>query len=294
MKIIPNNPNSDFVCFVEGVDISKGISLSDSNKIDKLINKYAVVVFRDQLITDEQQIEFTELFGKIEKPGNNSSVQKGKDRRLSSKMADVSNITKSSTVNDRNDPTRIFNLGNRLWHSDSSYKKIPAKYSLLSARTVAKKGGNTEFADMRAAYDKLDKNLKATIKDMVCEHSLIYSRQRLGFDMKTELSDREYKNFTPVLQPLLRIIPMTKRKLIYLSSHIGKIRGWLREDSMCFINDLMEHATAKKFVYIHKWKKNDLVIWDNRQVMHRVRHFDDTKEYRDMRRTTILGEEKLN
>ena len=163
----------------------------------------------------------------------------------------------------------------------------------MSARTVAKKGGNTEFADMRAAYDKLDKNFKSIIKDMVCEHSLIYSRQRLGFDMKTELSDREYKNFTPVLQPLLRIIPMTKRKLIYLSSHIGKIRGWLREDSMCFINDLMEHATAKKFVYIHKWKINDLVIWDNRQVMHRVRHFNDTKEYRDMRRTTILGEEKL-
>ena len=174
MKIIPNNPNSDFVCFIEGVDISKGISLSDANKIDKLINKYAVVVFRDQLITDEQQIEFTELFGKIEKPGNNSSIQKGKDRRLSSKMADVSNITKSSKVNGKNDPTRIFNLGNRLWHSDSSYKKIPAKYSLLSARTVAKKGGNTEFADMRAAYDKLDKNLKSTIKDMVCELSLIH------------------------------------------------------------------------------------------------------------------------
>ena len=128
---------------------------------------------------------------------------------------------------------------------------------------------------------------------MVCEHSLIYSRQRLGFDMRTELSDLEYKNFTPVLQPLVRKIPMTKRKLIYLSSHIGKIKGWLREDSMCFINDLIEHATTKRFVYIHKWKINDLVIWDNRQVMHRVRHFDDTKEYRDMRRTTILGEEKL-
>ena len=136
MKIIPNNPNSDFVCFVEGVDISKGISLSDSNKIDKLINKYAVVVFRDQLITDEQQIGFTELFGKIEKPGKNSSVQKGKDRRLSSKMADVSNITKSATVNDRNDPTRIFNLGNRLWHSDSSYKKISGGRIIHSDRKI--------------------------------------------------------------------------------------------------------------------------------------------------------------
>ena len=293
MKVMPYKKNSDFVCFIEGIDISKNISSSNVYKLDKLINKYAVVVFRNQLLTDQQQIKFTELFGKIEKPGNNSSVQKNKDRRLSSKMADVSNITKSSKVNNKNDPTRIFNLGNRLWHSDSSYKKIPAKYSLLSARTVADKGGNTEFADMRAAYDKLDDKSKSIIKDMICEHSLIYSRQRLGFDMRTELSDAEYRNFAPVLQPLVRKIPMTKRKLIFLSSHIGKIKGWLREDSMCFINDLIEHATTKRFVYIHKWKINDLVIWDNRQVMHRVRHFDDTKEYRDMRRTTILGEEKL-
>tara|TARA_Y100000588_G_C13460448_1_gene588150 strand:- start:139 stop:477 length:339 start_codon:yes stop_codon:yes gene_type:complete len=111
--------------------------------------------------------------------------------------------------------------------------------------------------------------------------------------MNEELSSEELNNFVPVEQPLVREIPMTKRKLIYLSSHIGKIRGWLRVDSMCFINDLIEYATKPEFVYIHKWKKNDLIIWDNRQTMHRVRHFEDTTEYRDMRRTTVLGEEKL-
>jgi len=285
--------NSDFICFVSKIDLSKNISNSNVKKIDKLINKYAVLVFRDQVITDQQQVKFTELFGKIEEPGNNSSVAKSKNRRLSKKISDVSNINKNSKTYKKNDPVRLFNLGNRLWHSDSSYKKIPAKYSLLSARSISKEGGNTEFADMRAAYDNLDRKFKSKIKNIVSEHSLIYSRQRLGFDINKELSSEEIKNFLPVKQPLVRKIPMTKRKLIYLSSHIGKIRGWVREDSMCFINDLIEYATKPEFVYIHKWQKNDLIIWDNRQTMHRVRHFEDTKEYRDMRRTTVLGEEKL-
>ena len=285
--------NSDFICFVSKIDLSKNISNSNVKKLDKLINKYAVLVFRDQVITDKQQVKFTKLFGKIEEPGNNSSVAKSKNRRLSKKIADVSNIDKNSKTYKKNDPVRLFNLGNRLWHSDSSYKKIPAKYSLLSARSISKEGGNTEFADMRAAYDNLDRKFKSKIKNMVSEHSLIYSRQRLGFDMNKELNSEEIKNFLPVKQPLVRKIPTTKRKLIYLSSHIGKIRGWVREDSMCFINDLIEYATKPEFVYIHKWKKNDLIIWDNRQTMHRGRHFEDTKEYRDMRRTTVLGEEKL-
>ena len=293
MKIKPFKKNSDFVCFIENIDLSKSISSINANKLDQLINKYAVLVFRGQSINDEQQIKFTELFGKIEEPGNNSTVAKTKDRRLSNKLVDVSNIDKNARVFKKNDPIRLFNLGNRLWHSDSSYRKVPAKYSLLSSRSVSKEGGNTEFADMRAAYDNLNRKLKSKIKDIVCEHSLIYSRQRLGFDMNKELNSEEIKNFTPVKQPLVRKVPMTKRKLIYLSSHIGKIRGWVRADSMCFINDLIEHATKSKFVYVHKWKKNDLVIWDNRQTMHRVRHFDDTREYRDMRRTTVLGEEKL-
>ena len=143
MKIKPFKKNSDFVCFVENIDLSKSISNISANKLDQLINKYAVLVFRGQNINDEQQIKFTELFGKIEEPGNNSTVAKIKDRRLSNKLADVSNIDKNSRVFKKNDPIRLFNLGNRLWHSDSSYKKIPAKYSFLSSRSVSKEGGNT-------------------------------------------------------------------------------------------------------------------------------------------------------
>ena len=285
--------DSDFVAFVNDIDLTKSLLEKDALKLDKLINQYAVLIFRNQNVSDEQQIKFTELFGKIEESGVKSNITKPDARRLSTKIADVSNIDKNSKVFKHNDPRRIFNLGNRLWHSDSSFKKIPAKYSILSGRTVSKKGGNTEFADMRAAYDSLNLKMKNEINDLICMHSLIYSRQRLGFDMTKELSKDEIKNFTPVEQPMVRIIPMTQRKLIYLSSHIGKIKGMLRPDSMCLVDDLIEYATKSKFVYIHKWKRNDIVMWDNRQTMHRVRHFDDTKEYRDMRRTTVLGEERL-
>ncbi len=293
MNIHTLDKNSDFVAFVNNIDISKNISKTQAEQLDKIINKYAVIVFRNQKITDDQQIKFTEMFGKIEESGSKSNITKPKDRRLSTKLADVSNIDKNLKVFNRDDPRRIFNLGNRLWHSDSSFKKIPAKYSLLSAKSISIEGGNTEFADMRAAYDKLDNKVKSKIDNLICEHSLIYSRQRLGFDMTDKNNTIEINNFTPVEQPLVRTIPMTKRKLIYLSSHIGKIKGWIRPDSMCFINDLIEYSTSAEFVYVHKWKKNDLIMWDNRQTMHRVKDFDDTKEFRDMRRTTVLGDEKL-
>ena len=293
MNIHPLDKNSDFVAFVNNIDISKNISKTQAEQLDKIINKYAVIVFRNQKITDDQQIKFTEKFGKIEESGSKSNITKPKDRRLSTKLADVSNIDKNLKVFNRDDPRRIFNLGNRLWHSDSSFKKIPAKYSLLSAKSISIEGGNTEFADMRAAYDKLDNKVKSKIDNLICEHSLIYSRQRLGFDMTDKNNTIEINNFIPVEQPLVRTIPMTKRKLIYLSSHIGKIKGWIRPDSMCFINDLIEYSTSAEFVYVHKWKKNDLIMWDNRQTMHRVKDFDDTKEFRDMRRTTVLGDEKL-
>ncbi len=293
MIVKTHRKNSDFVAFVNNIDLTKTLSKKVASKLDKLINKYAVLVFRNQNISDEQQVRFTELFGKIEESGLKSNITKPDQRRLTTKIADVSNIDKNSKIFKKKDPRRIFNLGNRLWHSDSSFKKIPAKYSILSGRSVSKKGGNTEFADMRAAYDGLGEGLKKEIVNFVCLHSLIYSRQRLGFDMSHELSAKEMKNFIPVEQPLIRTIPMTGRKLIYLSSHIGKIKGMIRPDSMCLIDDLIEYATKSKFVYVHKWKQNDIVMWDNRQTMHRVRHFDDTKEYRDMRRTTVLGEEKL-
>ncbi|MEA2774691.1 MAG: alpha-ketoglutarate-dependent 2,4-dichlorophenoxyacetate dioxygenase, partial [Acetobacteraceae bacterium] len=186
----------------------------------------------------------------------------------------------------RDDRRRLFNLGNQLWHSDSSFRAVPAKYSLLCGRIVVDAGGNTEFADMRAAYDALDDKTKADIEDLVCEHSLIFSRGTLGF---TELTDEEKQTFRPVRQRLVRTHPVTGRKSLYLSSHIGTIIGWPMPEARAFIRDLTEHATQPRFTYAHKWRQYDMVVWDNRTTMHRVRRFDET-QVRDMRRTTVAGE----
>jgi alpha-ketoglutarate-dependent 2,4-dichlorophenoxyacetate dioxygenase len=283
----------DFVGFVSDINLKEILSDNLIKELDTAVNKYAVLIFKDQNITDDEQVRFTEYFGKIEASGKTSNITKDKDRRLSSDLADVSNLDKDNKPFTLNDPRRIFNLGNRLWHTDSSFKPVPAKYSLLSGRNVSKEGGNTEFADMRSVYDNLDAKTKNKIEKMICEHSLIYSRQRLGFDMVRELSPDGIKNFKPVEQPLVRNNKLTNRKTVFLSSHIGKIKDWTRPDSMCFIDDLIEYATKENFLYVHKWMQNDLVIWDNRQTMHRARAFDDLTEYRDMRRTTVLGEEKL-
>ena len=164
---------------------------------------------------------------------------------------------------------------------------VPAKYSLLSGRIVAKEGGDTEFADMRVAYDTLDEATRKICDGLICEHSLIYSRGSMGFN---ELSEDEKMTFRPVRQTLVRTHPVTSRRSLYLSSHIGAIVGWQVPEARDFIRDLVEHATQRPYVYAHKWQTNDLVIWDNRQTMHRVRRFDETVP-RDMRRTTVAGDE---
>jgi alpha-ketoglutarate-dependent 2,4-dichlorophenoxyacetate dioxygenase len=274
-----------FVGEVSGVDLTQPLSRDDVAAIEAGMDKYAVLVFHDQRLTDEQQMAFTLNFGEIENAvGNN--ITKQHERRLPVGMNDVSNLDQNNKPLARDDRRRMFNLGNQLWHSDSSFRAIPAKYSLLSARTIATKGGNTEFADMRAAYDALDDETKAEAEDLVCEHSLIYSRGSLGF---TELTDEERAMFKPVRQSLVRRHPVTGRKSLYLSSHIGTIVGRPMPEARAFIRDLTEHAVQPKFVYVHKWKQYDLIIWDNRQTMHRVRRFDETQP-RDMRRTTVAGD----
>jgi len=202
-------------------------------------------------------------------------------------MADVSNLAHQDRIFARDDRQRLFDLANRLWHSDSSFRIVPAKYSLLSARAVPAKGGSTEFDDMRAAYDTLDEATWAEIADLVCEHSLLYSRSLLGF---TEFSQEEKATFAPVRQRLIRTHPVTGRKSLYLSSHAGTIVGWPMPEASAYLRDLIEHATQRDFVHVHEWRLHDLVIWDNRQTMHRVRRFDDANEIRDMRRTTIAGD----
>jgi alpha-ketoglutarate-dependent 2,4-dichlorophenoxyacetate dioxygenase len=270
---------------VSGVDISRPISKEDVAAIEAGMDRYAVLVFRDQDISDEQQMTFSCNFGAIE-DARGGNVTKPGDLRLAKGMNDVSNLGKDGKPLARDSRQRLFNLGNLLWHSDSSFRAIPAKYSLLSARTVNKKGGDTEFADMRAGYDASDDETKHEIEDLICEHSLMFSRGSLGF---VDYTDEEKAMFKPVRQRLVRTHPVTGRKSLYLSSHAGTILGRPTPDARILLRDLTEHATQPRFVYVHKWKLHDLVIWDNRQTMHRGRRYDETQA-RDVRRTTVAGD----
>jgi alpha-ketoglutarate-dependent 2,4-dichlorophenoxyacetate dioxygenase len=271
---------------VTGVDLTRPISREDAVAIEAGMDRYGVLVFPGQDITDAQQIAFTRNFGELENYNTPGTVRKRAENRLGPGIADLSNLNKDGSVISAEDRVWFFKLGDRLWHSDSSYRPVPAKYSLLSGRSVTSWGGNTEFADMRAAYDALDDRTKREVEGLVCEHSLIYSRQQVGF---TELTPEEIANFAPVQHPLVRVQKATGRKSLYLSSHIGAIVGWTVPEARSFLRDLMEHATAREFVYSHAWRLHDLVVWDNRTTMHRARRFDRS-EVRDMRRTTLGGE----
>ena len=273
-----------FVGEVSGIDIAKPLSAEEVAAIEAGMDRYAVLVFHDQKITDEQQMAFSRNFGAIE-DARGGTVAKPEDKRLQTGMNDVSNLGRDGQPLARDSRVRLFNIGNMLWHSDSSFRAIPAKYSLLSARVVNPVGGNTEFADMRAAYDTLDAATKAQIEDLVCEHSLMYSRGSLGM---LDYSEEELAMFRPVRQRLVRTHPVTGRKSLYLSSHAGAIIGMPTPEARILLKDLTEHATQPKFVYAHQWRVWDLVMWDNRQMMHRVRRYDEAQP-RDMRRTTVAG-----
>src|ERR1041385_6612765 len=276
-----------FVGEVAGIDCRRSLNADQVAAIEAGMGRYAVLVFREQFVTDDEQLAFTRHFGELEAYRTPGHVRRRDEQRLGPGMADFSNLDKSGNIMPADDLVWFFKLADRLWHSDSSFRPVPAKYSLLSARVLPSWGGNTEFADMRAAYDALDRRTKDEIDDLVCLHSLIYSRQAIGF---TELSDEEIAAFTQVRQRLVRTHPVTGRKSLFLSAHAGAIEGWSIPEARMFLRDLMEHATGPKFVYSHPWRPGDLVMWDNRQVMHRARRFDDRNEIRDMRRTTLAGD----
>jgi alpha-ketoglutarate-dependent 2,4-dichlorophenoxyacetate dioxygenase len=285
MSIAITDLTPGFAGEVSGIDLTGTLMRADVAALEAGMDRYGVLIYHDQRFTDDQQKAFSLNFGPLEQTAG-GNVTKAADRRLDPDMADVSNLGADHKPLARDDRRRLFNLGNQLWHSDSSFRAVPAKYSLLSGRIVVDSGGNTEFADMRAAYDALDDTTKHEVEDLICEHSLIYSRGTLGF---TDLSDEEKRLFRPVRQRLVRTHPATGRKSLYLSSHIGTIIGWPMPEARAFIRDLTEHATQPRFTYAHKWRQHDLVVWDNRVTMHRVRRFDETR-VRDMRRTTVAGD----
>ncbi|HMH52855.1 MAG TPA: TauD/TfdA family dioxygenase [Candidatus Acidoferrum sp.] len=274
-----------FAAEVDGIDMRKPLSPDEVTAIHDGMNEYAVLVFHDQDIDGAQHLAFTLSLGELEAP-TRASLREADDYRLPTTFNDVSNLDKNNQVFARDDRRRLFAIGNRLWHSDSSFKVVPAKYSLLHARSTPSKGGNTEFADMRAAYDALDAETRAEIEDLICEHSQIFSRQQIGF---FDLNEEERARFKPVRQRLVRTHPATGRKSLFLASHAGSIVGWPVPEARLLLRDLSEHATQREFVYSHKWSVGDMVMWDNRRTMHRGRAFP-ANEKRDVRRTTLAGE----
>jgi alpha-ketoglutarate-dependent 2,4-dichlorophenoxyacetate dioxygenase len=244
-------------CFageVDGVDIRQPLSAEDAAAIHAGMDDYGVLVFREQPLTETQQLDFTTSLGALEHTIA-SGMRSEAESRLPTVFADVSNLDVDDKPMSREDRRRLFSIGNQLWHSDSSFKVTPAKYSLLHAISITSKGGNTEFADMRAAYDALDDETKAECEGLVCEHSQIYSRQQIGF---FDLTEAERVRFTPVLQSLLRSNPGTGRKSLYMSSHAGGIVGWPVPEARLFLKNLLEHATQRQFVYAHEWREGDL------------------------------------
>jgi len=287
LSIKPIDPVSRpfFAGEVSGLDITQPLTAEQAAAIEAGMDQYGVLVFHGQHFTDQTQLAFSRNFGALEEASGD--LNWGKARRIESPLInDISNLDNDNQVLARDNRRRLFSLGNRLWHSDSSFKAVPAKYSLLSARLIPSAGGNTEFADMRAAYDTLDEETKAECENLVCEHSQLYSRAMIGF---SDFTEEDRGRFKPVLQRLVRRHPSTGRKSLYLASHAGAIVGWPVPEARAFLRDLVEHATQRKFVYSHAWKQWDLVMWDNRATMHRARPFDP-KEVRDMHRTTVACE----
>jgi alpha-ketoglutarate-dependent 2,4-dichlorophenoxyacetate dioxygenase len=278
--VCPVTPS--FAAEIGDVDLSKEIAPADLAAIKDAFAAYAVLIFPDQHLSQDQHLDFARHFGPLET--TIALFRKDQPLRVRKEFADVSNLAPDNQVWGKDSRQRMFQLGNRLWHTDSSFKRLPARASLLYAHTIAPVGGHTEFADERAAYDALAEDIKRRLDSLVVEHSIFTSRARLGF---TEFSDEERAGLPPVPQVLVRTLPESGRKSLYLASHAGRILGMPEVEGRALIDELVAHATQRQFVYTHRWRVHDLVIWDNRCTMHRGTEFDDLRWKRDVQRATV-------
>ena len=271
-----------FVGEVSGVDLREPLDAETFRKLSAAIDDYGVLVFHDQDIDDAQQLAFSANFG----PLGSSSLNLRPDykSRLDTRMTDISNLDEDNRVVDKDDRRRLYALANRFWHTDNAFRRIAAKYSLLSARAIPPEGGETQYADMRAAYDALPEKTKAQVEDAVAIHSIIHSREVIGF---TDYADEEREGLPPVPHVMVRTHPGSGRKSLYLASYAHEIEGMPTPDARMLLYDLIEHATQREFVYTHRWRVGDVVMWDNRCTMHRARDYDMTQR-RDLHRTTIM------
>jgi alpha-ketoglutarate-dependent 2,4-dichlorophenoxyacetate dioxygenase len=273
MIIEPYQPG--FAAVIRGVDLRERLSDATVAEIQAALDRFAVVVVPNQALSDEEQVAFCERFGQIERNAGTPRTRLADDR-----IYDVSNFDKAEQIFSRDDEQFLLSLSNQLWHTDNSFKAVPARYSMLSCRQTPSTGGETEFADMRGAYDGLPLPTQAMLDGLVAEHAFIHSRRVLGFDRPLP----RIEAMEPAHHPIVHVHAGSGRKSLYLASHASHIMGWPVPEGRLLLFDLIEHATQPKFVYTHSWQISDLVIWDNRCTMHRGRRYP-SNERRDLRQT---------
>ncbi len=286
-SVTPLNPT--FGAEVSGMDLRKPLAAAEIDAVVEAINRYAVLVFRhDTPLTDEQQLAFGRALGPLQKLKMIKMLQGGATRLATPELIDVSNLGPDGKIRPADDRSRKYNDGNLLWHTDVSFDDNRAVYSILSARVIPPVGADTEFADMRAAYDALPDERKVELEGLKAEHSVWYSRALGGL---TDVSEEEKATRPPSQHLLVHSHPRSGRKALYLASHASHIVGWPREKGRALLDELTAYATQPQFVYAHKWQAGDVVMWDNLATMHRGTTFDNLQYPRDMRRVTTLERE---
>ena len=272
-----------FVAEASPVDLRQVRDAETLAEIRGGMDEYAVLVFRDQPFTDQEQLAFAErLDGQLHTKTGTAAL--GLNRLGNNALVDISNLDAQGAITRADDRRRVYGLGNRLWHTDASFQDPPGRYSMLSAKVVPPVGAETEYADMRAAYDALPRQTAARLEGLRAHHSIAYSRQTLGFEFAPEEAGR----LEGAVHPLVRTIPRSGRRSLYLASHASRIVDWPLPEGRLLLRDLIEHATRPEFVYRHAWAVGDLVIWDNRATMHRATPFEDGTHRRELRRVTTL------
>ena len=282
MTISINAYTPNFVAEIYDVDLSQPVPADDINAIKQVFWKYGVLVFPEQTLSPQHHIDFARQFGPIEM--DRVLAMENAAPRLGAAFADISNLNVEGKIWGKESRQRMYKEGNKLWHTDSSFKYKPGLCSLLYSMTVAPIGGHTEFADQRAAYDALSDDMKKKLTGLVAEHSIEASRRRTGF---ADFQPDEAKRLPPVPQLLVRTIPQNGRKSLYVASHIGRVIGMSVDEGEALFQQLLAHTTQRQFVHTHRWRPHDLVMWDNRCTMHRGTDFDDMRFVRDMRRATV-------
>ena len=272
--------NADFVANVSDVDLGQTLTRQEVGQLERAIAHYAVLVFRDQPLSDDQHAEFTRRFGPIDKGLTKGS--KGKRRLKNPDVIDLANVDAGGKVLPPGNIRNVSLIANQFWHSDSSFKDPPAKFSILCGIDLPSEGGQTEFADQRAAYDALDDNLKARIEDMLAEHFAFHSRDILG---GSHHSQEEIDALPPVHWPMVHTVPESGRRSLFIGIHTRQIAGLPTAEARLLLHELLEQATRRQFVYRHKWRNHDVLMWDNQCTLHRGRPYDLNK-LRELRRCT--------